>query len=120
MYYLGHNLALPLQYELVYKHLLINIITTSFLFFFPPIGISYSNKVLVEFDEAFWPTDVGVFTRPAESEEEAGLLQTWFNLHQLVNKPILMGSIVGPIAKTFESWSDDEVKVKGRELFYIT
>lgn len=88
--------------------------------FFPPIGISYSNKVLVEFDEAFWPTDVGVFTRPAESEEEAGLLQTWFNLHQLVNKPILMSSIVGPIAKTFESWSDDEVKVKGRELFYIT
>lgn len=86
--------------------------------FFPPIGISYSNKVLVEFDEAFWPTDVGVFTRPAESEEEAGLLQTWFNLHQLVNKPILMGSIVGPIAKTFESWSDDEVKVKGRELNY--
>lgn len=76
------------------------------------LGISYSNKVLVEFDEAFWPTDVGVFTRPAESEEEAGLLQTWFNLHQLVNKPILMGSIVGPIAKTLESWSDDEVKVK--------
>lgn len=76
------------------------------------LGISYSNKVLVEFDEAFWPSDVGVFTKPAEIEEEAGLLQTWFNLHRLVNKPILMGSMVGPIAKTFESWSDDEVKVK--------
>lgn len=76
------------------------------------LGLSYSNKLFVEFDEVFWPSDVGVFTRPAESEEEAGLLQTWFNLHRLVNKPILMGSIVGPIAETFESWSDDEVKVK--------
>ena len=78
--------------------------------------MNFSNKLVVEFDEVFWPTDVGVFTMPADKEEESGLLQTWVNLHRLIDKPILMGSVGGPIAAAFEEWSDEEVKVKGWEI----
>ncbi|XP_061182740.1 uncharacterized protein LOC133191074 [Saccostrea echinata] len=76
------------------------------------LGVSFSNKLVVEFDDIFWPPDVGVFTMATDNEKEAGILQTWINLHRLINKPVLMGSIGGPIAQTFESWTDDEVKSK--------
>ncbi|XP_078332871.1 uncharacterized protein LOC111122529 [Crassostrea virginica] len=76
------------------------------------LGVNFANKLVVEFDEVFWPTDVGVFTMPADKEEESGLLQTWVNLHRLIDKPILMGSVGGPIAAAFEEWSDEEVKAK--------
>ncbi|XP_062614287.1 uncharacterized protein LOC134276016 [Saccostrea cucullata] len=79
------------------------------------LGVSFSNKLVVEFDDIFWPPDVGVFTMATDDEKEAGFLQTWFNLHRLINKPVLMGTIVGPIAKNYESWTDDEVKNKVME-----
>lgn len=82
---------------------------------FSILGVNFANKLVVEFDEVFWPTDVGVFTMPAD-KEESGLLQTWVNLHQLIDKPILMGSVGGPIAAAFEEWSDEEVKAKGWQI----
>lgn len=76
--------------------------------------MSFSDKLVVEFDEIFWPTDVGVFIMATDKKEEAGFLQTWFNLHRLTNKPMLAGNIVGSVAESFENLTDDEVKSRGR------
>jgi hypothetical protein len=67
----------------------------------------------VEFDKAFWPADVGVFIMATEDKEEAGFLQTWVNLHRLTSKPMLVGTVVGAVAESFENMTDDEVKSKG-------
>ncbi|XP_048728476.2 uncharacterized protein LOC125646288 [Ostrea edulis] len=80
------------------------------------LGMSFSDKLVVEFDEIFWPTDVGVFIMATDKKEEAGFLQTWFNLHRLTNKPMLAGNIVGSVAESFENLTDDEVKSRAKAV----
>ena len=76
-----------------------------------------SNKVIVEFDSPFWPNDHGIFMVAAQTEEERGNLQTWFNIYKLLGKPVLMGMLQGDAARNIESLSDEEVQSLGKLLW---
>jgi monoamine oxidase len=79
-------------------------------------GVTDVNKVLVEFDAAFWSDEFGMFLVAAESEKERGNLQTWYNIHKLLGKPVLMGFLSGTLAKEFESFSDAQAREVGKTL----
>ena len=77
--------------------------------------MSDGNKVVVEFEAAFWSGDYGVFQLAAQREEDRGCLQTWLNLHQVLGKPILVGLLLGSAAREVESLSQEELKTQGRK-----
>ncbi|KAK3088476.1 hypothetical protein FSP39_019647 [Pinctada imbricata] len=77
------------------------------------MGISYTNKLILEFDRVFWPKDVGVFTMATNNSSEFGYFQTWINVHFFTEKPILMGNVYGDKAKAFEQLTDEDVKLQG-------
>ena len=62
----------------------------------------------------FWPEDVGVFTMVTSSQSEAGMLQTWINLHRYVKKPLLMGMLHDQAAVRFENMTDNDIIENGR------
>ena len=80
--------------------------------------MSDGNKIVVEFDSAFWSDDYGVFLLAARTAEDRGCLQTWLNLHKLLVKPVLMGLLLGNAARHMESLSQEEVEVMGKELLF--
>lgn len=73
-----------------------------------------SNKVIVGFAESFWPADIGVFTMTTAKGEEPGILQTWFNMQNLVGRPYLIGTIYGNAAVEMEKMPVEELKLKGK------
>jgi hypothetical protein len=77
-------------------------------------GIGFSNKLILQFDKVFWPEDVGVFTMVTSSQSEAGMLQTWINLHRYVKKPLLMGMLHDQAAVRFENMTDNDIIENGR------
>lgn len=66
------------------------------------LGIGYSSKVVVGFDEAFWPKNVGTFNVFSEHATD-GCLQTWTNAYRLSGNPYLIGNIFGQEAKLWET-----------------
>ncbi|KAK3769699.1 hypothetical protein RRG08_004950 [Elysia crispata] len=74
------------------------------------MGITWENRVIVEFDHAFWPQEIGMFVRAVQAEEEMGHLQVWFNINQIVGVPALSGYLGGKAAEAFEKLSDEEAE----------
>ena len=68
----------------------------------------------MEFEQAFWPQDVGVFVRAVQTNKESGHLQTWINIHRIVGVPALSGYLGGRPAEAFEKLSDDEAEKAGK------
>ncbi|XP_041361183.1 polyamine oxidase 2-like [Gigantopelta aegis] len=79
------------------------------------VGISSGNKLIVEFDEVFWPEDVGVFVLAPATEADEGFLQVWLNSHKLGGTKSLTGMMFGPAADRFENMTDEEVETKARQ-----
>lgn len=77
------------------------------------------NKIIVEFESAFWSNEFGVFLLATKNEEERGFLQTWLNVHKVLGKPVLVGLLFGEKARDFEKIPDDKVQALGlfRTLF---
>ena len=48
------------------------------------------------------------------NETEIGLLNNWFNMYVVSQKPVLIGHIGGQRALESEEWSDVQLKDKGR------
>lgn len=71
------------------------------------LGIDYSCKVVVGFDEAFWPHDVGTFMSFSETTAN-GFLQIWTNSYRVTGNPYLVGNIFGEKAILWESKMRDE------------
>ena len=69
--------------------------------------MSDGNKIVVEFDTAFWSDDYGVFLLAAQTEEDRGCLQTWLNLHKVMAKPVLVGLLLGNAARHMESLTQE-------------
>lgn len=85
------------------------------------IGIGYSSKVVVGFDEAFWPKDVGTFNVFSELATD-GFLQSWTNAYRLSGNPYLIGNIFGQEAKVWETKPEklkERVNLVLGELFGI-
>ncbi|XP_052769701.1 uncharacterized protein LOC128209629 [Mya arenaria] len=73
------------------------------------IGLGYSGKIIIGFDEPFWPKDVGSFIACSETARN-GFLQSWFNAYRISGNPILHGNIFGDQARTWEIKSENELK----------
>lgn len=73
------------------------------------IGIGYSMKVIVGFDMAFWPKEIGTFNVFSDLASD-GFLQTWTNAYRLSGNPFLIGNIFGPEALVWEKRPDSELK----------
>ncbi|RUS70727.1 hypothetical protein EGW08_021505 [Elysia chlorotica] len=74
------------------------------------MGFTSENAVIVEFENAFWPHNIGVFVRAVQTDAEKGQLQTWFNLKPVSGAPALSGYLGGKAAEAFEKLSDEEAK----------
>ncbi|XP_060068174.1 uncharacterized protein LOC132548334 [Ylistrum balloti] len=73
------------------------------------LGVYNSQKVIVGFSEAFWPTDIGVFTMTTPEGQEP-FIQTWFNMQNLVGRPFLIGSLYDTAAVNLEQTPVEELK----------
>lgn len=73
------------------------------------LGLGYSCKIVVGFEEAFWPKNVGTFIVFSETASE-GFLQTWFNSYRLTDNPFLTANIIGNKAVEWEAKSKKEQK----------
>ncbi|XP_045170132.2 uncharacterized protein LOC123532668 [Mercenaria mercenaria] len=74
------------------------------------VGIGYSSKVVIGFDEAFWPKDVGTFNVFSEVASN-GFLQIWNNAYRLSGNPFLIGNIFGEEAKLWETKPEELKKL---------
>lgn len=72
--------------------------------------MSAGDRVIVEFEHAFWPAEFGVFARAVKTETERGNLQTWINVNHLVDCPALIGLLLGQAAADFEKLSVEEAE----------
>ena len=79
-------------------------------------GVATSNKVIIEFEHAFWPSDIGIFLTAVKEDKKRGYMQSWINVHRLIGKPMLATFITGDLAVEFEKQSSDEVKQSGTDL----
>jgi len=73
------------------------------------IGVGYSGKVIISFDEPFWPQNVGTFFACSDTAKN-GFLQSWFNAYRISGNPFLIGKIVGDQARTWEEKSRKELQ----------
>ncbi|XP_069108821.1 uncharacterized protein [Argopecten irradians] len=73
------------------------------------LGVYDSQKVIVGFSEAFWPSDAGVFTMTTPEGEEP-FIQTWFNMQNLIDRPFLVGSLYDGAAINLEQTPIEELK----------
>ena len=69
------------------------------------------DRVIVGFENVFWPKDVGSFAVFSELASD-GFLQMWTNLYRLTGKPYLAGGVFGDTAILFEKLTDKELKLK--------
>lgn len=75
------------------------------------LDIYTTNKVIVGFEKAFWPTDVGSFSVFSDIAAN-GFLQMWTNMYRITGTPHLIGYIFGETAVSFEKMTDKELKLK--------
>ena len=57
-----------------------------------------------------------MFMVAPESDLDLGNLDTWVNVHKLISKPFLVGTLLGKAALNFEEFSDEEVKIHGKSV----
>ena len=69
------------------------------------LGMGVMDKVVLRFDEAFWPTNTDLFSY---ASEPPGQYVEWYNAVPWTDRPILVGFNAGRPADEIESWSDDE------------
>lgn len=64
------------------------------------------NKVVLRFDQAFWPGDVEFFSTLEESRDE---VMMFLNMQPVHSEPILVGLARGAHARALEQMSEDQV-----------
>jgi polyamine oxidase len=74
------------------------------------IGISYFDKLILEFDEPFWEQDIDyIFIL----SEERGLWNLAFSYWKSMKKPILAMLNCGDTVRKVAGWSDEKVLESG-------
>lgn len=71
-------------------------------------GFGAFNKLFLEFDNLFWNPDEHYFGLAPVNQSDMGLLNTWFNMYVITQRPILMGFLAGQNAVDSETWTEDE------------
>ena len=68
------------------------------------------NKLILEFDEIFWPADKQVIGIAGDDDaSKRGLLWVWFNMYPVVKRPVLIGFNDGNGAIVGESLTKQEM-----------
>ncbi len=69
------------------------------------LGMGVMDKVVLRFDEAFWPATTDLFSY---ASEPPGRYVEWYNAVPWTDRPILVGFNAGRPADEIEAWSDEE------------
>ena len=67
------------------------------------LGMGLMNKVVLEFEEAFWDTEKDLISYVPS---ERGRFVEWYNAVPWTGKPILVGFNTADSAEAIETWSD--------------
>lgn len=73
------------------------------------LGYGNLNKVVLEFDEAFWDQSVDYFGCAIDGEETRGRSFMFWNLMPVSGKPMLISLISGDAAKTAETEGEESI-----------
>ncbi len=92
------------------------------------LGMGAQEKIVLHFEEPFWPTEATVWTvlpgsttdfattptptptpTPQSGDDADPLVQLWYNLEPLTGEPILVGVVGGEAAVRMADLGDDEV-----------
>lgn len=73
------------------------------------LGLGHHSKIIVGFEKAFWPQNIGSFT-VSSSLASDGFLQMWTNAYRISNQPFLIGNIFGKKALKSENIPVDDLK----------
>ncbi|XP_055881428.1 uncharacterized protein LOC106052168 [Biomphalaria glabrata] len=74
------------------------------------IGMSAGDKIIVQFEHAFWSNDYGVFIRAVKEKVKIGQLQTWINIKRLAGVNTLASFLTGDAAVRFEKLTEENAK----------
>lgn len=85
-------------------------ILLNFIHFYPE-SIAASSLIL-GFNTAFWPENVGVFKLMPEENLES--FPIWINMNRVVGRPLLMARTFGKTALFVENEEESVVKNKGK------
>lgn len=69
------------------------------------LGMGVMDKVVLRFDEAFWPATTDLFSY---ASDPPGRYVEWYNAVPWTDRPILVGFNAGRPADEVERWSDEE------------
>ena len=73
------------------------------------LGFGNLNKVVLEFDEAFWDQSIDYFGSAIDSEENRGRSFMFWNLVPVSGKPMLISLIAGDAAKFAENEGSESI-----------
>ena len=73
------------------------------------LGFGNLNKVVLEFDEAFWDQSIDYFGSAIDSEENRGRSFMFWNLVPVSGKPMLISLIAGEAAKFAEAEGSESI-----------
>ena len=69
------------------------------------LGMGIMDKVVLRFDEAFWDSEVDLFSH---ASDPPGRFIEWYNAVPWTGRPVLVGFNAGRPADEMEAWSDAE------------
>ena len=69
------------------------------------LGMGVMDKVILRFDEAFWDSEVDLFSH---ASDPPGHFIEWYNAVPWTGQPVLVGFNAGRPADEIETWSDAE------------
>lgn len=70
------------------------------------LGMGLLNKLYLQFPAAFWDGDAELF---GFVSEEKGRWCEWYNMQELLDKPVLLGFVAGSYAVEMETHTDQEI-----------
>ena len=70
------------------------------------LGMGVLNKTYLQFEEAFWPKELGMFNYIST---EKGEWAEWFNMEYYIDQPILLGFNAAHYGRAIESRTDEEI-----------
>ncbi|MEO0398995.1 MAG: FAD-dependent oxidoreductase [Pseudomonadota bacterium] len=70
------------------------------------LGMGVLNKVVFQFDAAFWDPDINIFLRVSDAQARWA---SWFNMTNVVGAPVLVAFAGGREARALEALDDDAV-----------
>lgn len=77
-------------------------------------GFGRLNKVILRFENMFWPEEPGMFASTADVLKTKNLLvSSWINGYRLTETNALVGYVTGDAAERMEGMEEEQLKQEG-------